>query len=684
MHGLRRTLIRVGVQEEIDEILNSCPVSTERLVADAATAFSGAFPQPSLRDTLDLLRGGITADAAGGVLEFLRAVKTIPATPQTPVATNADEPRTWGPEDGIPAALPEAQLFAVLLHMLHPGTMASKRASALVGVYAIVSGNEHLAPRAERWLASEHMRGRWSGADDPETNPEVFSVQFMHVVRRVRQLLTDAEAAFFDRLWYLWRFRRTQVVPVRVRVCAAIPTGKPEVRADHRPACRKCHQPRPESLILRGTCVFCAGVGAGEAIVPDCAAGGGQRSHVVQCRVKSCRAFYAVERPHLLACVPKCYYCREKQPAPTITCTLCAARHIRPGVDRMNAKAVSKWVCAPCQAAVAAGEESSAVLSDAPLGELMHENPDLGSALEFAIPMAAVDGKLSAALRSHDAAIVAQTPAETVPGLTWHGAAVLNCAAATQQVRDVVRSADVVTLCALCCCSRPLGAMAPACGSCDMEICRECIRRWYAVPPGTLPVSPAQLHCPFCKRAPRRRAELCGRRNLPLAIRLDESMVLGFCRMCRVVKGAVARECVREVPERGDWQCVGCEERVAAAAAAAAEEEQARAEGDAAAAAEAHEEEQRLARGEVGAQRRGRHARAARERAAVELAREGLALLPGMKECPGCGYGTIRASGCWHMTCAVCAAHWCWMCAAEFPPDDIYDHMEEVHGGIGI
>eukprot|EP00892_Ulva_mutabilis_P012750 jgi/Ulvmu1/9848/UM057_0001.1 len=675
-----------NMQEEIDEILNSVNPAGPRLTADAATALSGAFPRPTLRDTLDLLRGGITADAAGGVLEFLRAVdiNTTSATPYnngTPVAMTTAEPHTWTPEDGVPVALPDAQLFSVLLHLLHPGTLASKRAAALVAVYAIVSGNEHLALRAEKWLASEKMRGRWTGADDPETNPEVFSVQFMHVVRRVRQLLTDEEASFFDRLWYLWRFRRTQLVPIRVRVCAPVQGAKPEIRADHRPECRKCRQPRPASLMLRATCVFCADVGVSEAKLPECAAGGQRRSHIVQCRVKSCRAFYAVERPERLACVPKCHYCRMKQPAPTITCSRCAARHICPDVGRMNAKTAAKWVCAPCEDAVVAGQESSAVQRDAPLGELMHENGELRGALEFGIPAAAIEGKLSTAFREQESAIVAQVPVAVVQGLTWHGAAVLNCAAATEQTRDVVRTADVATLCALCCCSRPLEAMGPACGACDTEICRDCSRRWYGVAPGTLPVSPAQLHCPFCKRAPRRRAEHCGRRNLPLAVRPDEGMVLGFCRQCRVIQGAVARECVREVPERQDWVCVDCEERVAAAAAAAAAAQH---DQDATAAWELHEEERRLARGEVDGARRGRRMEQAREAIVSEFAREGLSLLPGMKECPGCGYGTMRSAGCWHMTCAVCEAHWCWVCAGEFTENTIYSHMEGVHGGIGI
>lgn len=693
------------MQEEIDDILNACDPGVDRLVADGAAARSAAFPPPSRRATLDLLRGSITADAAGGVLEFLRSVSirncfsesgadraetaspTAEVTTATPTSGGADATaggRSWAPEDGIPVTLPDAQLFAVVLHLLHPGTLASKRSAALIAVYALVSGSAVLAARAERWLGSDTMRGRWTGADDPDTYPEVFSVQFMHVMRSVRQLLTDAEASFFERLWYLWRFRRTQLAPVRVRVCAGIRGGKPEVRPDHRRECRKCRHCRPMSLMLRGVCVFCADVDAGDPDLPSCAADGQQRSHIAQCRVKSCGAFYAVEHPELLACTPKCHYCREKEPAPTITCVRCAARHICPDVHRMHAKVVRTWVCAPCETATAAGEESSAVVVDAPLGELMHENPSLASALEFSVPMAAVDGKLSAAFRAHEGAIAAQEPATSVAGMTWRGAAVLNCVAIAKQAREVVRSADVVTLCALCCCSRPLEAMAPACGACDVEICQDCIRRWYAVAPGTLPVSPAQLHCPFCKRAPARRAQLCGRRNLPLQVRLDEGMVLGFCRMCRVVKGAVARECVRDVPERDNWACVDCEERAVAAATAAAAAEAEQAAGDVAAAQAAHEEERRAARAYTGAARQERRARQARSTAVRMLEQEGVTLLPGMKECPGCGYGTIRASGCWHMTCAVCCAHWCWRCGGEFLADEIYQHLDDIHGGIGI
>ena len=56
-------------------------------------------------------------------------------------------------------------------------------------------------------------------------------------------------------------------------------------------------------------------------------------------------------------------------------------------------------------------------------------------------------------------------------------------------------------------------------------------------------------------------------------------------------------------------------------------------------------------------------------------------LLPGMQQCPGCGYGTIRVSGCDHITCVVCEAHWCFRCGVECDEGDIYEHLAVCRGG---
>lgn len=678
------------MQEEIDELFNACS-ATKRYIMHAAP--SSAFPRPTLKQTLDLLRGSFSAEVTGGVLEALRGISIIPAPPQPSTenatadsaADSANQVMTWTPEDGIPVDLPNKKLFAALMHLMHSGTLASARASAMVAVFALVAAPQPLADCARQWLSSPCMRGSWTGAHDWDTYPEVFSVQFMLLMRKpeVRQMLTQQEQEFFDRVWYVWRLQRTRACMLHVRTAA--PCGKkPEIRPDHRHACKKCNASRPLSLLVKGTCVFCISKDPADSSVniPECASEG--KSHIAQCRSKTCRAFYAVERPEKLLCDPKCHYCRQGEPAPTVVCAVCCAKHVVPDASSMNKTAAAKWVCAPC-ATVATGDSS--VTQQVPVEAMLAENEPMLRALEYAVPREAFTAKLCAVFRQWDDVIVVRPHEGVVTGLTWKGAVVLNCGELCGGLRDTVRTADIADLCTLCWASRPLTALASACGACDMKICGDCCKRWYELPPGTLPVAPARLDCPFCKRSPKPRAAFCGRRNMPREIRIEEGMVHGFCRVCRVVQGAVARECAGppggELPEVQNWACMDCREREAEQAALAAQQaaqhDAELEDADRVAVAAAVAEERELAGGRA-AGGGGRVVRTARVAGGTAVAVDGVL---GIRVCPGCQYGTMKSAGCNHMTCVVCEAHWCWECGGEFDADTIYDHLEE-YCGLGI
>ena len=56
-----------------------------------------------------------------------------------------------------------------------------------------------------------------------------------------------------------------------------------------------------------------------------------------------------------------------------------------------------------------------------------------------------------------------------------------------------------------------------------------------------------------------------------------------------------------------------------------------------------------------------------------------------IKDCPKCSTPIEKIEGCNHMTCGGCNAHICWVCLQTFTKDNqCYDHMNTVHGGIGI
>ncbi|CAL2033780.1 unnamed protein product [Caenorhabditis brenneri] len=54
-----------------------------------------------------------------------------------------------------------------------------------------------------------------------------------------------------------------------------------------------------------------------------------------------------------------------------------------------------------------------------------------------------------------------------------------------------------------------------------------------------------------------------------------------------------------------------------------------------------------------------------------------------VKKCPGCNVPLEKDVGCNHIECK-CGLHFCWLCLEPSTPGDIYAHMNEVHGNIGL
>lgn len=56
-----------------------------------------------------------------------------------------------------------------------------------------------------------------------------------------------------------------------------------------------------------------------------------------------------------------------------------------------------------------------------------------------------------------------------------------------------------------------------------------------------------------------------------------------------------------------------------------------------------------------------------------------------IKSCPKCRADIFKDGGCNHVTCAGCKTHICWVCMEAFQEgNEVYDHMNQRHGGIGI
>lgn len=320
---------------------------------------------------------------------------------------------------------------------------------------------------------------------------------------------------------------------------------------------------------------------------------------------------------------------RAREPFQGVQCIACGNKYCAPTASDQ----VDAFICATCSADVSKG----LLATGAQLADLIAINPGLMGC--FSLPSASRKVvferislfKLWMGQRGKLERIDACRPEY----LTWAGKPVKNVSEVVDELVDKVLYGRLSETCNLCFEERALPALQSACGLCDNLACADCLKRWYGqLAPGRLYV-PSEGLCPFCKRTPKAKTlqsfnrlacRLAGRG----ALELRADMHYGWCRACFRIAEAVPRECAREAPALHLFECGGCKE----------------------------------------------------QRLAAESSGEA-ALRRATKQCPACKEGTVKISGCNHISCP-CGAHWCWRCGRNFEESVIYDHMNDVHGGIGF
>lgn len=524
----------------------------------------------------------------------------------------------------LPLALKDKDFFALLSHLLLPGMMTSLRPAAMLAILAHLSGNATLQPRAKRFL--ESIRGNWiPPIEKVEDYPEILNGEFVRLVVRAPEFLTESELALYKHLGLILRVRRAGKLRVAPKV-GYTPTHH-ELTPDLKILCQSCGNRRSMTLMKDGTCCLCldaSDVPPDSKFRRDCPEPAEDKSYMVECR--TCKALYAVINISAFNVAPKCHYCREKEPCESVTCSICANKFCAPTASSR----VDNFVCAVCAVEPARGlPEREALLAD-----LMQLNPGMICCLG-----------LSETSRAHvfdrvglyklwvnhkdDLAMVESTRLHT---LTFAGKSVKNVAEVFEMIVEQVLHGRLVDTCNLCFEDRPLALLQSACGMCGNLACNECLGRWYGqLAPGCLYV-PSEGLCAFCKRTPkvktlrtfnRLACRLAGRKTLEL--RAD--MYYGWCRTCFQIAEAVPRECAAEAPVLRDFECEPCK--------------------------------------------------------AKRLLQSDESVAKMSKACPKCKTPTVKLSGCNHITCP-CDAHWCWQCGGQFEESAIYEHMEREHGTIGL
>jgi hypothetical protein len=215
-------------------------------------------------------------------------------------------------------------------------------------------------------------------------------------------------------------------------------------------------------------------------------------------------------------------------------------------------------------------------------------------------------------------------PVQLTKSITWNKKPVLNVQSVLEFARSWVSTGTIQHgECQICFDEFKRSLLIPLCGSgkCRAHACIECAKSWYTQPKPGHNVKLTNLLCPYCKQVPKGTIlKRCGGRQL-LYIRgatMDPKFHHAWCVKCYKIKKHVEKICAQEPPKVDNFVCEDCDDSVIATMST---------------------------------------------------------------PCPSCNAPTIKSSGCNHIEC-VCGAHWCYECGDEFDEDEIYDHMDEEHGGI--
>lgn len=615
--------------DEICAIIESAAEQTPFLILDA--------PQLGI-ERKELLSVG-TSPSPGALSKIQKLLCSVVQVSEVSATIPRD---AAGVPVGIPLALSDEDLFATLSHLLFPGVMFTMRPAIIVAMVAYLGSNVLLKDRAERFLTASKGRlvplcfenafdvnGDWTAdaMKQFEEYPEVLSVEYINLLNRLPQFLTQGEKRFYERALELLRLRRAAKKKLTVQV--GFTPKKTKAMPDVKNACDRCHLQRSITTMSNGVCGLCVVREEAKEEKPDC---DDKHSRLVQCR--TCAVIYAVVDVDNLNVEPRCHYCRSGQPAPTSTCDNCQNKFLFPDGPKKN------WTCAVCIHT----PQRSLQSADVHLVTLLQENKSLLGLWNLdSDSMDLVMGTVSPSMSMSPVPtlntmslfkVFTRTPKLFSTANRWSAAELVVFASGkpVQQPKTVVEQMQAIVAgkeelredCLLCFERVPVNAVSSACGRCDKDICKQCAEQWWSqLQPGKL-VMPTHLFCPFCRRVPTaktlraaNRLAACGivGRN---SLDLNPNSWYAWCTACYRVQEAATRACLAAAPTFADFVCVDCIDK------------------------------KMLARND--------------------------------KSCPACNAPTEKAGGCNHMTC-VCGAHWCFECGQQFCSDEIYRHMHEEHGG---
>jgi hypothetical protein len=536
------------------------------------------------------------------------------------------------PEVFVPLSLKNGELFALLTHLMCPGTKMDLTPSIIIAIVVLNTGHPVLSPRAYEFLSE--IKGSWFKKD----SGELFLFGFLKIVMNLHMKYNSVGGILTtDEVQYILILNKL----------ASIMYNNPEMKckrlyrlepkdgcqyADHKLKCIECNQFRSLSVMTDQKCGLCLSYDNSElqTLTDD----DSSKSYIYMC--SCCKGLYAVRNIAKLNTTPKCHYCRNSvkyEDIPHVNCSICEQRLIVPS-SKLQAKYIKNGVYMCCLCELNDGVQREEEI-DTRMHEVIKQNPwiikyILGFSYDvFAFPsIFKLSRNLPTPLLTHIEKY------DGYPVVKINGRPMLNNIDIVGQIQDICDSGKVNTEpCQICYSDFMHIELYPMCRTkgCSAVVCKTCIAQWYSTnKPGTQFLH-RRIRCPCCDHEAN--IKIFKQYNMPLYTTIKEKKVIpysidwhyGWCQSCYSVKEYIARECAGQDPFTiTNYICDDCNK-------------------------------------------------------------------PGhCKKCPQCGILTQKQAGCNHMECPIayggCGIHWCYYCDEDVfssnNDKEVYDHMWDVHGQI--
>lgn len=306
----------------------------------------------------------------GKVLSRLSYAEKEEDLPQTIAGAGPDAaPR-------IPLALANkehnSRFFGSLLHLVVPGTVLMRRPAALLAALSLRMGIRFLRDAADAEIAE--YRAFWNTLRAPET----WDLDCLSLLldadddykRRVSEgetqpvhgpsLLLYEDGRLFGTLVRYKLMELNLLTPLKARVGWTPDNTKMGI--GWVATCRRCKYPRSVTMMAEGgVCGTCSAENSSETRAANVRGvldattscdvrkndDGETAGTWVECRVAACRTQYVACTP-VLRGPPKCFYCRNLRPVPTVQCIKCLNKVIYPEEYRPADMDPSSWECVAC------------------------------------------------------------------------------------------------------------------------------------------------------------------------------------------------------------------------------------------------------------------------------------------------------------------------------------------------